>query len=403
MNAITADRRAFARALDLANSVVEKRSTVPILGTVKVVANGALRLEATDLDTSATVEIGYDGKAFDAFALNYPHQIAKALRHLGGDTVNLHEPAYVDGAKGGRKQAKIASGQFDSRVAVLPGDDFPDLPVIGFEEFAADLGEGALAQIARVFPAISTEETRYYLNSVCVDRIGDWTYRFVATDGHRLMLADVVLPNAIGAIPDRTIIPRRFLQTVMKHFANTADPVRLTYGRSRRDNGPDTDLAPEPTGAPRLSIAGTVGPARLGLVSNLIDGTYPDYTRVVPKEFAHTVRAARADLLQAAKGLAALADGKVRALKLEAAAGGILVSLHAVDLGDASYVVAAEHALPDGTLIAGFNAWYLTDCLLSLRGEEVQFDLTAKHACDPSVIHDPADTTFRCVLMPMRV
>lgn len=402
-NQITADRRDFARALDLANSVVEKRNAIPILGTVKVVANGALRLEATDLDTSATVEIGYEGKAFEAFALNYPHQIAKALRHLGGDRISLHEPVAIGEGKGRRKQAQIASGQFDSRVAVLPGDDFPDLAAIGFEEFGVDLGADALAAIARVMPAISTEETRYYLNGVCVDRISDWTYRFVATDGHRLMLADVPLPGSAGVIPDRTIIPRRFLQTVMKHFAKANGPVRLTYGRRRLDNGPGTDLAPEPTGMPLVGMAGKVGPASLALVSKLIDGTYPDYTRVISKEFAHTVRASRVDLIQAVKGLAALANGRVRALKLEAVTGGVRVSLHSVDLGDASFVVTAEHALPADTLIAGFNAQYLMDCLLSLRGDEVQFDLDAQHSSAPTAIHDPADTAFRCVLMPMRV
>lgn len=365
-------------------------------------ANGALRLQATDLDTSATIEIAYEGKPFAAFALNYPHQIAKALRHLGGDRVTLHKPVPV--AKDSvRKHAQIASGQFDSRVAVLPGDDFPDLAVIGFEEFAVDLGADALAAIARVMPAISTEETRYYLNGVCVDRISDWKYRFVATDGHRLMLIDVPLPGAVGVIPDRTIIPRRFLQTVMKHFAKAKDPVRLTYGRRRLDNTADSDLAPEPTGMPILEMAGKVGPATLALTSKLIDGTYPDYTRVIPKEFAHTVRLQRGDLVQAVRGLIALANGKVRALKLEAVPDGVRLSLHSVDLGDASFVVPAEHGLAPETLIAGFNGGYLLECLASLLGEEVQFDLDGQHSSAPTVIHDPADTAFRCVLMPMRV
>jgi DNA polymerase III subunit beta len=403
MNAVTADRGDFARALDLATSVVEKRNIIPILGTVKVVANGALRLEATDLDVFATVEIGYEGKAFEPFALDHPHKIAKALRHLGGDTVSLHEPVAVGEGKRARQQAQIASGQFDSRVSVLPGQDFPDLAVIGFEEFAVDLGADALAAIARVMPAISTEVTRYYLNGVCIDRVSDWTYRFVATDGHRLMIADVPLPGAVGVIPDRTIMPRRFLQTVMKHFAKAQGPVRMTYGRHRLDNGPGPDLAPEPTGLPLVGMAGRVGTASLALVSKLIDGTYPDYTRVIPKDSAHTLRVGRADLIQAIKGLVALADGKVRALKLEAVAGGVRLSLHSVDRGDASFLIPAEHALPPERLIAGFNGKYLLECLTALRGEEVQFDLEAAHHAAPTVIHDPADTAFRCVLMPMRV
>jgi DNA polymerase-3 subunit beta len=403
MKMITADRRAFARALDLATSVAEKRSTAPILETVNVIANGALRFEATDLDTFAAVEIGYEGKAITPFALRGPHKIAKAMRHLGGDSVTLGEPVDIGTGSRSNLRARIASGQFDSTMAVLPSDDFPIMDSIGHEEFAVDLGAGELAAIARVFPAISTEDTRYYLNGVCVDRVADWTYRFVATDGHRLMIADVPLPGAEGVIPDRTIIPRQFMQTVMKHFAKSKDVVRLTYGRRLRDNKPDSDLAPEPVGLPLVRVDGNVGPARLVLTGRLIDGTYPDYTRVIPKEFAHTLRASRAELLQAIRGLVLLADGKVRALKLEAVTGGLRLSLHSVDLGDASFVVPAEHRLPPETLICGFNGQYLLDCLLSLRGEEVQFDLDAQHVYAPAVIHDPADTAFRCVLMPMRV
>jgi len=150
-------------------------------------------------------------------------------------------------------------------------------------------------------------------------------------------------------------------------------------------------------------MAGRVGSASLALVSKLIDGTYPEYTRVIPKEFVHTLRTGRVDLIQAIRSLVALADGKVRALKLEATDGGVRLSLHSVDLGDASFVIAAEHALEPETLIAGFNGQYLLECLMALRGEEVQFDLAAAHHAAPTVIHDPADTAYRCVLMPMRV
>ncbi|MFO6447845.1 DNA polymerase III subunit beta [Erythrobacter sp. NE805] len=403
MQTIIADRRAFARALDLATSVADRRSTIPICQTVNIVANGALRFEATDLDTFATVEIGYIGEPIAPFALKGPEKVGRALRQLDSDTVSLS--ALVDVAPGGRPdlRAPIASGQFRSSMATMPSDDFPTQAPIGHEEFAVDLGQAELALIARVIPAISTEETRYYLNGICVDRIDEWTYRFVATDGHRLMIADVPLPGAVGIIPDRTVIPRRFVNTVMRHFARTKDAVRLTYGRRLLENKPDKGLAPELGGAPLVSVAGKVGPARLALTSKLIDGTYPEYTRVIPSTFAHTIRASRSELLRAIRGLVALADGKVRALKIEAVDGGVRLSTRAIDLGDGSFVVPAEHGFKPETMIVGFNGQYLLDCLTSLRGEEVQFDLDASHEHAPAAIHDPADTAFRCVLMPMRV
>ncbi len=395
MNMMTADRRDFARALDLATSVADKRATIPILEVVNVVANGALRLEATDLDVYATVEIGYEGKPVPSFALRAPHRVAKALRLLGDDLVAIGAPD--------EKRVKITSGQLDSELGIHSSDEFPTMAPIAHEEFAVDLGAAELAAIARVIPAISTEKTRYYLNGICIDRLDDWTYRFVATDGHRLMIADVPLPGAVGAIPDRTIIPRRFVLTVLRHFAKTKDAVRLTYGRRLLENKPESGLAPAPGGMPLVRFEGVVGPARVALTGELIDGTYPDYTRVIPREFAHTIRASRAEMLKAIRGLISLADGRVRALKLVAVGGGVRLSLHSVDLGDASFVIAAEHGMEPETQICGFNGQYLLDCLTSLNGDEVQFDLDAAHTGAPTAIHDPADTTFRCVLMPMRV
>ena len=400
-HSITVDRGDFSRALGIASSVVNKRDCATILGTVKVEANGALRLAATNLDTNAIVEIGYRGKPLTAFALKHPHQIAKALRHLGDDRLVLHEPVAND--KGSSKKLQISSGQFDSHLSTMPADDFPIPNAIGHEEFGVDLGASAIAALARIMPAISTEEVRYYLNGVCAERISEWMYRFVATDGHRLMMVDVPLPGAVGIIPDRTIIPRGFMKVVMKHFSRTKDPVRLTYGRCLMANKPDVDLAPHPTGMPLIAMAGKVGPASLTLSSKLIDGTYPDYNRAFPKILAHTLRLQKADLIKAVQGLSPLRSANVRALRLEAVEGGVRISLHSHNLGDASFVIPAEHGLPHETMIVAFNGNYLLDCLRALTGEEVQFDMTADHCSDPATIHDPADTAFRCVLMPMRV
>lgn len=393
MQMITADRRAFARALELATSVAEKRSTVPILEAVNIVANGALRFEATDLDTHATVEIAYAGEAIPPFALRVPHRVAAALRQIDEDDVTIGAPV--------EKRVRIASGALDTTIAFYPSEDFPDPVPLAHEEFTVDIGAGELAQIARVMPAISTEETRYYLNGICVDRIDEWTYRFVATDGHRLFMADIPLPGAVGAIPDRTIIPRRFLLTVLKHFAKAKDPARLIWGRRLLENKPDSSLAPEPGGAPLVRVAGLVGAARVALTSKLIDGTYPDYTRVIPREFTHTLRASRAALMRGLRGVTAFNSDKFRAVKLEAVDGGLRISLHSVDLGDAAIVVPAEHGLESETLICGFNGQYLMDALAALRGDEVQFDFNASG--DPVAIHDPSDTAFRVVQMPMRV
>ncbi len=397
--AMTAERRDFVRALEIAASVADKRSTIPILKTVKVTANGKLRLDATDLDTGAVIEMGYSGRAQGAFALRGAHQVLRALKQIGGEAVDL---TLVDGDKG--KRCSIASGALSATIATFHPDDWPEMEQIGAEEFGCDLGAAELAQIARVVPAISTEETRYYLNGIAFEKVGDWLWRFVATDGHRLMVVDVPLPGAEGDVSARSIIPHRYIAKVMQHFGKSKEPVRLRYGRSTLRNRPDGDLAPEANGGPRITFGGKVGNLHLTLTSKLIDGTYPDYTRVFPQGITASVRMNRVELLAAIRALTPLGNGRVRAVRLDALPDGVRVSLECPDLGGAHVDVAAEHGFGAGYKIAGFNGQYLIDCLNGFTGTEVDLqwcrDATPGEPC---VIRDPADTAFFCVLMPMRV
>jgi len=207
---ITVDRKQFSRALALTTTVVERRSSIPILSTVKLVPNGALALQASDLDNFATVEIPYEGTASE-ICMASPHQVRRAVDAAGGKVVTLNtakDSAVVE----------ITAGKLNASIPTLPADDHPGAERILTEDFSADIGAPELRAIARVMPAMSVEETRYYLNGVCVRKIGEWLYRFAATDGHRLMIVDVPLPNAHGAIPDDTIIPKRWLDIVMNTF-----------------------------------------------------------------------------------------------------------------------------------------------------------------------------------------
>lgn len=397
---MTADRREFARALDIAATVIDRGARIPILETVKVTANGKLRLDATDLDTTAMIELGYSGEAQEPFALRGVSQVARAIRQVGAETVDL-----ALAGEGKDARAKIASGALAASIATLPADDWPTMERVAFEEFGCELGVDALAQIARVMPAMSGEETRYYLNGICVEQIGDWLWRFVATDGHRLMIADVSLPGAEGAIPARTIIPRRFIVTVMRHFARGGkEPVRLTYGPAGRPNRPDDTLAPEAKGSPRIAVAGTVGGLRLTLTSKLIDGTYPDYTRVIPGGVEKAVRMKRTELLAAIRALTPLSTMKTRAVRLDAREGSVRISLECPEIGGAHVDVAAGHGFAAGAKIAGFNGQYLVDCLTAFNGEEIDFQWAREGTPgEPCTLRDPADTGFFCVLMPMRV
>lgn len=403
--AISVDRRDFYRGLELAASVIDKRAQNEIFSTVKVTANGALRIEATNLDTATSVDLPYEGAELPPFFLRHPKKVAAALKRIGGDAVNINRPD--------EKTAAIFSGQMQAAIGAIPDDESTSgVPVLwrGEDGFVCDLGEAELKQIARVIPAISTEETRYYLNGtryylngICIEKVGEWDWRFVATDGCRLMMVDVPLPGAVGEIGHRSILPRRLIQLVLAHFRKTPDPVQFGYGRRTGSNQPDATLAPEDNLArePVVSFAGKVGDIPLTLTGKLIDGTFPDYTRVVPAGRVRIVRVERAALLNALAGLMPLHSGRTRAVKIEAEPGALRVSVDCPDIGKAGISIAAEHDCEPGFL-TGFNGHYLLDSLRALQGEEVEFGWAIVGPGNRVVISDPADTAFKSVLMPMR-
>lgn len=394
---ITVDRKQFTRAIALASSVVERRNTVPILGALKAVANGSFALQGTNLDETTLVEIPYQGGGAD-FILDSAPSVAAAINAAGGETVEL--TPHAPGRDSSLPRITLSAGALTGDLVSLPVDDHPGADRILFEEFAADIGPAELAQIARITRAISTEGTRYYLNGICVRKLGDWTWRFAATDGHRLMMVDVPLPNATGAIPDNTIIPRRWLNIALGRFRKAQDGARLTFGRLAVRNEAGPTLETETPGAPRIAITGVLDQGvRFTLTGKLIDGTYPDYGRVIPHAVKFSARMRRAELAQAIHALTPFANEKVRAVKLRFETGHLVCQLTSTGLGTGTFRVPCENNAEVGFEI-GFNAGYLLDMCASLTGEEIELGMS--DSASPTIVHDPADTAFRAVLMPMR-
>lgn len=296
------------------------------------------------------------------------------------------------------QRVNLRAGRLQSDMGTLPADDFPFTPRITFEDFSATLGASEFKQIARIMAAISTEETRYYLNGVCVRRIGDWLYQFAATDGHRLMTVDVPLPDAVGVLPDNTIIPRQWLKIVMARLANAKDGARLTYGRVPVSNTAEPDLALQP-GGPRIAVRADLAGIVYSLTGKLIDGTYPDYTRIIPTDLPYAVRFRRADLVQAVHALSALTFSKYRSVKLSFPNGKMCAQLISADLGKSAFDLEAEHDVPADFAI-GLNGNYLLGMLDALSGDEAVIAVSEVTA--PVVVTDPADTAFKGVLMPVR-
>jgi DNA polymerase-3 subunit beta len=387
---INVNRKLFSRALDLAATTVITRGSIPILANLKVTANGALRLEGTDLDNWSCVELAYEGET-GSFTLPQPRMVRTAMNTAGGDVVEL--------GQGEEDTVAVRSGRLNSSLKALPVADFPTPDRIGFEDFSATIGATEFKQIARVMAAISNEETRYYLNGVCVRKIGDWMYQFAATDGHRLMVVDVPLPDAAGVLPDNIIIPRQWLNIVMARLSKAKAGAKLTYGRNAISNaeGPDFPLQ---SGGPRIALRGELEGITFSVTGKLIDGTYPDYTRIVPTSLNYAALMRRGDLAQAVHTLSALTFSKYRSVKLTFSPDKVKVELISPDLGQSVFDIEAQHDLP-GDLVIGLNGNYLLRMLEALSGDEVVLNIDDSAA--PVLVIDPADTAFKGVLMPVRV
>ena len=393
---IALKRADFDAATAFALSVTERRNTVPILGTLGLRVNGRAEFIGSDFDTIATASIDFDGKPFDT-AIMAPANVRHSVGRSGGEIVSIGE------GEGGA--LVLESGRLKIEGRSLPFGDFP-VEEPGDYAFAATLGDGFIAALDRVSGAISTELTRYYLNGlngIYMHHVADWTYRLAATDGHRLYYADVQLPDAEGvARADRNdkgfIIPTKAVKLAIKYFARTRDPVRMTVGAKRESNKRPPRLDDSITGT-RITLSSANNRIARQLTSKLIDGTFPDYTRVIPTANDKPLTVKRAELRQAVQAVAGFGSEKTRAVRLELVAGGVTVSLHSPENGKAAMTIDGNHAATGFHI--GFNGQRLLDILDRLTGEDVLFEFFDRAA--PTMIHNPADADFRVVLMPMRV
>ncbi len=369
-------------ALAAASRVVERRTTIPILSHIKLVAEGdRLSIVATDLDlelrTVIPAEITTPGTTtLPAILVN---DIAKKI----GDGERLT----IAPGEGG--QFRLTAGRSKWQVQALPADDFPDL-------FAGDLpirfalAPAAIKEIAdRLSFAISSEETRYYLNGIYLHATiidGAPKLRAVATDGHRLSRMTLDQPEGAAAMPG-IIVPRK----AVAELAKLAEAYGKEGGAAAAIEVSETKI--------RVAFGDTA------LTSKLIDGTYPDYARVVPASAEHTVALPRAAFLEAVDRVMTVSSERGRAVKFAFGSDvvGDVMTLTCVnpdagrgeeELGN----IEITGAPPE----CGFNARYVLDCLQALASDRIVLGLNSEGG--PARLHAPdkADELL-VVLMPMRV
>jgi DNA polymerase-3 subunit beta len=370
---VTIERSALAKALGHVQSVVERRNTIPILSNVLLQAEGgALTLTATDLDIeiseSAPADVAAKGAA-TASALML-HDIVR--KQPDGAQIRL---ALVQDE--GRLQ--INAGRYEGSLAVLPDEDFPTLSTddmgVRFSMPAADL--------ARLFGktrfAMSQEETRYYLNGVYLHPFADGGARLLraaATDGHRLARLDAPLPAGADKMPG-VIVPRKAVAELSRLLDDSDENVDVAVSEAKIRFG---------FGAGHLT-------------SKLIDGSFPDYERVIPKSNTNILRVDTHDFAQAVDRVSTVAADRTRSIKLALDADRLRLTVNNPEAGSAMEELSVDYG--GDPIEIGFNARYLLDVAAQVEGETTTFRLADPSS--PTVVVDEEDERALYVLMPLRV
>jgi DNA polymerase III subunit beta len=370
---LTIERAALLKALGHVQSVVERRNTIPILSNVLLSAeSGGVAFSATDLDMEIVDQTGADvsgGGQITAPA----HTLYEIVRKLpeGADV----ELRYT----GDDPRLFVAAGRSRFNLPVLPAGDFPVMSSEGlgssFTLDAADLSR----LIDKTRFAISTEETRYYLNGLYLHTVqegGEARLRAVATDGHRLALAEMPAPQGAAGAPG-VIVPRKTVQEARRLLDDATAPVSLQISQQKV----------------RLEFGDAA------LTSKVIDGSFPDYVRVIPKVNDKIALIDNALFAQAVDRVATISAEKSRSVKLAFEPGRVVLTVRNMEAGQAVEEVEIEY---DGEPFEiGFNARYLLDVAGQIQGENAEFRFADPSS--PTLVLDPVDAGAQYVLMPLRV
>jgi DNA polymerase III subunit beta len=367
---VTLERGALLKALAHVQSVVERRNTIPILSNVLLeVGEAGLKLTATDLDLSIVEMVPAMSLAPGATTIG-AHTLFDIVRKLpDGAQVEL---ASAEG------RLSVAAGRARFQLSTLPREDFPvmsegDLP-FGFVLTAQTLRQ----LIDKTRFAISTEETRYYLNGIFLHVTDEAkpALRAVATDGHRLARLAIPRPDGAVGMPD-VIVPRKAVSELRKLLDEMEGDIRVALSPSKI----------------RFALANAT------LTSKLIDGTFPDYSRVIPTANDKHLKIDAAALAEGVDRVATIATDKTRAVKISLGPDRLVLSVTSPENGTASEELAASYSAD--ALDIGFNSRYLLDILGQIDSGEVEFHLNDQ--ASPTLIKEVSDTNALYVLMPMRV
>jgi len=370
---LTIERAALFRALGHVQSVVERRNTIPILSNVVLRAeDGRLSLSATDMDLEIVESV--TAQTARAGVLTAPaHTLYDIVRKLrDGSQIELE-------ATGDTSTMTLRSGRSTFTLSCLPPEDYPLMTAGDLTHNFTLTAAEIKTLIDRTRFAISTEETRYYLNGIFLHatRSNEMpVLRAVATDGHRLARVEIVLPEGAAGMPG-VIVPRKTVMELRKLIDETDQEVGIALS--------DTKI--------RFTFGDAV------LTSKLIDGTFPDYDRVIPANNDKVLEVDCKLFAEAVDRVSTISTEKSRAVKLSLERGNLVLSATSPENGTATEEIEVRYSA--SPIEIGFNSRYLLDITEQIGGEGAQFAMA--DAASPTVVRDSADGSALYVLMPMRV
>ena len=369
---VTVERSALLKCLGHVHRVVERRNTIPILANVLIRGeNAKLAVKATDLDLEVIETIAAEVAGPGATTVP-AHMIYDIVRKLPeGAQVVLD-------ASGERGSLTLRAGRAQFSLQTLPESDFPDLAAGDMTHRFAVSAKDLKRLIDKTQFAISTEETRYYLNGIYLHGLDGKTatLRAVATDGHRLAQVDLPAPAGAVGMPG-VIVPRKTVGEVQRLIEDAEAEITVELSQTKI----------------RFTLAEVV------LTSKLIDGTFPDYARVIPVGNDKELTVDKPDFEAAVDRVSTVSSERGRAVKLSLSAGKLVLSVTNPDSGSATEEIEVEYDAE--RLDIGFNSRYLLDIAAQIEGEVAVLKLADPGS--PTLIQDRDAKDALYVLMPMRV
>jgi DNA polymerase-3 subunit beta len=375
---LTIERAALLKALGHVQSVVERRNTIPILSNVLLSADpGRVAFSATDLDME--IADACPARVEDPGHVTAPaHTLYEIVRELPeGADVSLR---YT----GEDPRLEVQAGRACFNLPVLPAGDFPMMSSEGLSGPIGIAANDLTRLIDKTRFAISTEETRYYLNGLYLHvavEDGSAKLRAVATDGRRLALAEMPAPEGFVGAPG-VIIPRKTVAEARRLMDDAGEGVTL-------------EVSPQKV---------RFGFADAALTSKVIDGSFPAYERLIPQDNGRVMSVDNALFAAAVRRVAIIATDQSRGVRLSVEPGRVLLTVRNMDAGQAVEAVEVDY---DGEpLEIGFNARYILDICAQMEGERIEFRFASPAGkltlLDPALVLDPADPAVQYVLAPQR-